>query len=434
MDTRKQQRYGGPGGAYHLAQSEPTPDIYVVPPSPLTALAGAFTGYQWMQTLREDALEEVSSKSPPRRFRLLLGLFITSLGLILLAPRSLHHHVAMHISHAWNDKRPATRVGKRDSHSLYHGRGCNSTQLLADLQMARISPSGASRRKLASSTNATLDLSRFDFSYELPNCPDPHIFSAQETCDLLGAFGGVFLRGDSLVRHMSQSLMFLLTNSLDVVSANHQNCTGEDLFSHGRQCRLSSYNDLDLRGSVCAKPPYIKYEQVWRFITVAYKRAAIGLKYPAEDYPLVENPAGNFSSFLNTLPLSRQSLSPIVVLSAGIHFDFRLQDAMDYHISPYLSNTTSLTPRPISLWSAYSAPSPRKPAKFRAKQGAEVVKKFNGDVQKTLSVVSPGEVAFGAMRSLEWYGATDGAYSYDGTHHSYLVNMEKAQYALVPHF
>lgn len=96
----------------------------------------------------------------------------------------------------------------------------------------------------------------------MPNCPDPHVFTPQETCDLLGSFGGIFLRGDSLVRHLSQALMFLLTNSLDIVSDHQDDCFGEGLFSHGRQCRLTSYFDLETRGSVCSKKPYIKYEQV----------------------------------------------------------------------------------------------------------------------------------------------------------------------------
>lgn len=104
-----------------------------------------------------------------------------------------------------------------------------------------------------------------------------------------------------------------------------------------------------------------------------------------------------------------------------VYPDFRVEDALDYHINPYLANTSSLTPRPISLWSAYSAPSTRKPKKFAAKQGSEAVKKYNGEVQDALTKVSPGEVAFGAMRSMDWFAATDGAYSYDGTHSSYIV-------------
>lgn len=69
-------------------------------------------------------------------------------------------------TYSWNRSRPPTRVGKRDSHSFYHGRGCNSTELLRDLAHARIAPNGASRYRLESSPEATLNLSRFEFSYE----------------------------------------------------------------------------------------------------------------------------------------------------------------------------------------------------------------------------------------------------------------------------
>ena len=61
---------------------------------------------------------------------------------------------------------PLTRVGPRRTSGLYHGRGCNSTQLLASLERARIREDGASRTKFAKELSAELDLSDFEFSYD----------------------------------------------------------------------------------------------------------------------------------------------------------------------------------------------------------------------------------------------------------------------------
>ncbi|KAK4702720.1 hypothetical protein P7C70_g3500, partial [Phenoliferia sp. Uapishka_3] len=418
-----------------LQISPPTPPP--PPPTPLTSLSG-FSGYQWSQPPRKAPkmmLEDIHPIPSQRRLKLLLLLSVTLVTLIFLGPRSLdtatlERYAGYRYSRTTKDP-PPTRVGERKFKSLYHGKGCNSSELLVSLEQARISPNGATRYERDSSTNSTLDLSRFSFSYELANCPQPHIFTPEETCDLLGAFGGVFLRGDSLIRHLAQSLFFLLTDSLDVVRDNHDHCMGESLFTHGRVCRFPSYFDMDERETVCGFKPSIKYEQVWRFNTAPQKRAVLKpLRYGVDEYPSPSVPVGGLTEFLESVSPSRKSFSPLVILAFGIHFDFSLEEALDYHINPYLMNTSALTPKPVSLWSSYSAPSKRKPAKFLGKQGGAAVQKFNKEIQEALPTVSPGEVPFGALRSMEWYGVTDGAYSYDGTHHSYLVNMEKAQMLL----
>ncbi|KAM0752174.1 hypothetical protein T439DRAFT_379278 [Meredithblackwellia eburnea MCA 4105] len=379
-----------------------------------------------------------------RRLKLILLLLVFSLSLISLAPRYSIHLTPPHLPssflqspHAQNAqklKNPLlkTRVGKRKHSGFYHGKGCNSTELMDSLRLATIRDDGPSRFEGTSPTSNKLNLDNFEFSFDLPSCPQPHIFTPHETCDLLSSFGGIFLRGDSLVRHLSHTLLMLLTDSLDIVRSDDDECTGEDLFTNGRKCRLASFFDSDESGDVCDEKAFVKYEQVWRFIVAPYKLMKRNkLKYPAEEYPSPDNPVGNLTNFLNTIPQRRRQYSPVVLLSSGIHFDFRTEDAVDYHLAPYFRNTSSMEPRPISLWSAYSAIGPRKPKKFLVKQGTEAILRFNDDIRRdVLPKLSPGQVSEGAMRSLEWYGITDGAFSYDGTHHSFQVNMEKVQIIL----
>lgn len=115
-----------------------------------------------------------------------------------------------------------TRVGPRQFPSLYPIDRCNAAQLLASLEQATISPDGLSRSAYPKPPPRNMDLSSFRFSFDcesrasvsckgvvtdptsVPNCPTPHIFTAAEACDLLLAFGGFLLRGDSLVRHQKE--------------------------------------------------------------------------------------------------------------------------------------------------------------------------------------------------------------------------------------
>lgn len=130
------------------------------------------------------------------------------------------------------------RVGRRQHAPLYHGRGCSSSELLASLAAAHIRPDGVSR-KAFNYTSDVLPLDDFQFSYDLEGCPAPHRFSPEETCDLLNAFGGVYLRGDSLMRQFAQGIYLLLAGSFDIVRDDHEECSGNQVFTHGKECESS---------------------------------------------------------------------------------------------------------------------------------------------------------------------------------------------------
>lgn len=89
------------------------------------------------------------------------------------------------------------------------GRGCSSTQFLNSLSRATIKEDGPSRA-IDRSNRTDNTLPPFRYSFDLPNCPPPHVYPTAEACDLLNAFGGIFIQGDSLTRHVMNSLLMLL--------------------------------------------------------------------------------------------------------------------------------------------------------------------------------------------------------------------------------
>lgn len=100
---------------------------------------------------------------------------------------------------------PPTRVGSRRFPNLYSG--CSSSELLASLSKATIRPDGMSRLNYTQPAGYEIDelpLPKFEFGYDLPGCPAPHVFTPAETCDLLTAFGGLYVVGDSLMRQFTQ--------------------------------------------------------------------------------------------------------------------------------------------------------------------------------------------------------------------------------------
>jgi len=123
-------------------------------------------------------------------------------------------------------------VGPRSLAPQYHDRGCSSTALLHALRKTHIRPDGASRK-----VNTTLPPTRlslgddFDFSFDLEGCPPLHLYSAAEACDLLQGFGGLFLRGDSFVRHVVNALFIVLRERNDgAVEREGERCRGNAMF------------------------------------------------------------------------------------------------------------------------------------------------------------------------------------------------------------
>jgi len=96
-----------------------------------------------------------------------------------------------------------TRVGPRKFTDLWISSRCTPAKLLAALEQAEVRPDGASR----SLPPLAWVPKHFEFSFNLSSpCDKLHVYSAEEATDLLGAFGGVLVLGDSLQRLALTSL------------------------------------------------------------------------------------------------------------------------------------------------------------------------------------------------------------------------------------
>jgi hypothetical protein len=61
------------------------------------------------------------------------------------------------------------------------------------------------------------------------------------------------------------------------------------------------------------------------------------------------------------------------------------------------------------------APAPGKPAEWAEAQNAEHVIGYNAAIAEALEILAPGKgVGERMMSEVSWFGATDGAESYDG--------------------
>ncbi|GJN93791.1 hypothetical protein Rhopal_006849-T1 [Rhodotorula paludigena] len=190
------------------------------------------------------------------------------------------------------------------------------------------------------------------------------------------------------MRQFAQGLFLLLGQTLDLVTDHKEECAGNNLFINSKTCRFYGINDASQIRHFCKGEPFVHYDQVWKFNST-------NTDGTINDTPLLDN--------------------------------LRAQDTLDVHILPFLHNTSTTFPQPLPFWSSYPAVGPNKPQRFMKKQGPGPTKKYNAAIRNALEELSPGEAYEGAWRQLEWYNVTDGAVSYDGTHYSYQVAMERAQ-------
>lgn len=309
--------------------------------------------------------------------------------------------------------RTPIRVGARKYTGLYHGKGCNSGQLLESLAKAVIRPDGASLRAL-NHTSDVLPLDEFGFSYDLEGCPTPHVFSPEETCDLLNAFGGVYIRGDSLMRQFAQGVYLLLANSFNIVRDDHEECSGNRVFTSGKECKFHSHFDGRNLEQVCGERVAILYQQLFSWIEGPvdddYKKSTSHkpISKPTaktlvkRKRPSVAELGGRlqaaYKSFIASLSAEQHKLSPVYIHGTGIHYYFDTGVSEEYHIGPWMETAAAASPRPVSLWILNPAPGKNKPKQFEAGQGETATQKYNQKMKVVLAKINgrEQEVAKGA--------------------------------------
>lgn len=203
------------------------------------------------------------------------------------------------------------KVGPRRFPSLYHGRGCNSTELIAAVGRARIREDGASRVEYVQREGLgenELDLDRFGFSYDgtcLPfqratgdhyPCSRPEVCSQSRVvqlrtpsrqlrratcCRHLVAFSpkATLVRLDfaacarqpaprltfrfrTVMRQFTQGLFILLSNSFAIAKDLDLLCTGNSIFTNGKYCKTVSIFDSRELEHVCSEEPFVAYDQM----------------------------------------------------------------------------------------------------------------------------------------------------------------------------
>lgn len=136
-----------------------------------------------------------------------------------------------------------------------------------------------------------------------------------------------------------------------------------------------------------------------------------------------------YRDFRSALTPARRALSPIYIHGTGIHYYWDTRISWRYHIQPFLRTAAASSPRPFALWVLNPAPGHNKPARYEHGQGVVATQRYNREMKALIDRVNgpQKDVAQGAWAAVDFYNSTDGASSFDGTHYSYQVAMERAQ-------
>ncbi|GAA6034739.1 hypothetical protein JCM8097_001146 [Rhodosporidiobolus ruineniae] len=305
---------------------------------------------------------------------------------------------------------------------------CTADELLHSLKGAKIRPDGPSR--FPNNTKPTsVAVERIDWSFELPAeernemgevvqkaCGKPHVYSAEEACELLSAYGGLFLTGDSYARHILTALLIILRDRNDGAVVDYtstDDCRGEQVFDDGKLCRNRIVGDTALQ-PVCGGKARLKY--VW---------------FLRPDQPTASQLLQQFTDWRYDLTSEMQALSPVFLDAIGVHFEYETIRMEGDYIPRLTQNFERARPRPLRFFAGpHMSPANQQP-QFRATQGPERILAFKEQVELLLGEHSTEKrVERGGARYIDYVGMTTGAGSFDGAHMGYIPNMEKAHILL----
>ncbi|GAA5825057.1 hypothetical protein JCM11251_006079 [Rhodosporidiobolus azoricus] len=309
-----------------------------------------------------------------------------------------------------------TLVGPRASsapsgRSLYTS--CSSDDLLASLRTAKIREDGLSRFPNFTKPESVA-LPEFKWSYDFGNLPSgkrcelPRVYKPEEACELLSAFGGVFLTGDSFVRHLHSALLMLLRGRVDGAVQDYlltDDCRGDMLFDDGKLCRQRVTTDTDEQNEVCRGLASLIFVQTYKPDSSSFT---------------------SFRDWRERLSPRQQLFSPIYLTGVGGHMNYDTSTLVPTYLDTLFSTLSHHFPSPLNLFAGPHTPGANQPKMFRERQGPHKVRAYREQVQLLLAERSKErELARGGARYVDFYESTDGATSFDGVHYSYQVNMEK---------
>ncbi|GAA5881802.1 hypothetical protein JCM3774_001285 [Rhodotorula dairenensis] len=334
---------------------------------------------------------------------------------------------------------PQMLVGQRprfaaDGKPVY--RSCGYDDLLKSIKGATIRPDGLSRRPSYSHVNY-VHLDPFEWSFDLPGigkadgggaeafgsdytvdiqqaCAPMHVYTQAEACELLGAYGGLYASGDSYVRHLYTALMMILRNRNDGAVRDREttdDCRHEQAFDDGKLCRDRINVDTNYEEHVCGNAAQVGYV----------------LMYWPE-----KNTYNIFRDWRSRLPRTHQLLSPVFIAGLGLHFGFNTS-VEPWH--EWLNADTEFmnrqNPRPAKIFLGPHKPGQNQQEQWIPVQGPQRLAPYKEEVIGILAGVSESTLPHeGSWRYLDTWRMSEGAVSYDGSHFSYQVNMEKANIIL----
>merc|ERR1711939_5820 len=365
-----------------------------------------------------------------------------SLACVALSTRLAHGHMpsslaiwassTLHKSplagYIWRGQRALqTRVGPRSFAPLYPHTACSAHQLIDAVGLAHPRDDGPSRLPFVPANESDLaqvDLSALTFSFDPVGCPPLHVYSSEEALDLLSAFGGVLIRGDSIMRQLFQGLEISISETLDL-SNDPEQCNSERLFTSSKYCKSVSFNDTS--EITLDRDPRIHYETIWGIDGDLEWKLHGGLAPEKVDKAKV-NLIEEYDSFLSSVSEQQRRLSPVFIHSTGVHYDWRTEVLRDVHIVPFLNHTSTASPRPVSFFAGYTWPPHKVPGD---PQGGPPTARYNIAVRDVLQEINEGEsVSEGRMTEIDFLNMTHGAIGYDDMHYSYQVAMERAHVVL----
>ncbi|GAA5898487.1 hypothetical protein JCM6882_007794 [Rhodosporidiobolus microsporus] len=361
-----------------------------------------------------DSLRTLTRNAHTRQLRYFLVLLcIAVLTLVrTYAPSSSSSAVPLSSPHALHP----TLVGPRAS-SAPEGKAlytsCTADELLGSLRTAKIREDGLSRFPNFTKPES-IALAPFEWSYdfhELPSgkvCELPRVFKPAEACELLSSFGGVYLTGDSFIRHLHSALLMLLRGRNDGAVVDYletDDCRADMLFDDGKLCRQRVVADTDAQKEVCGGLASLMFVQTYKPDKLSFT---------------------SFRDWRERLSPRQQVYSPVYITGVGGHMNYDTSTLVPTYLDSLFSTLSHHFPSPLNLFAGPHIPGTNQPKMFKERQGPHKVRAYREEVPLLLAERSKEKEMYrGAARYVDFYESTDGAVSFDGVHYSYQVNMEK---------
>ena len=236
-------------------------------------------------------------------------------------------------------------------------------------------------------------------------------FTSKEACDFLSRrVSSLTLIGDSLVRHLNNAMMLLLTNDREA------GCLSKDLPEIDRTQCSGDMQFVDGGKSIC-------HTKVTSNISKLPERKFCGGKYDFE-YSFYAFYNFNFAkSALSKFGENLKRKNSVVAIGVGLHMGLNAKNVIKNYVQPIITLKEQFKSQwPLLVWLTTQAPGSLKPLPFLGTQNAEKIFRFNQDMREFLEL--HGVAVF------DTFNLTLGVSSYDGTHYGFGVNMMKAQLLL----